>query len=74
MHEIVAGYAQWLATAPVPKLLVSAEPGAILNGRPLELCRAWPHQQEVTVPGIHFIQEDSGDQIGRAVADWMTGI
>lgn len=70
--ERVSAYAEWLAGAPVPKLLVAAEPGAILVGDALKTCRAWPEQQEITVPGIHFIQEDHGEQIGRAIADWVS--
>jgi haloalkane dehalogenase len=69
--EIVKGYGEWLATSPVPKLFVNAEPGAILTGVPREFCRTWPNQTEVTVPGVHFIQEDSGEEIGKAVASWM---
>jgi len=69
--EIVRRYAAWLAESEVPKLFVNAEPGAILTGRVREQCRRWPQQTEVTVPGSHFIQEDSGEQIGRAVADWL---
>jgi len=68
---IVAGYSQWMAANDVPKLFVNAEPGAILIGRPREFCRSWTNQTEVTVAGSHFIQEDSGPAIGRAVADWM---
>lgn len=68
---IVASYAEWLASAPVPKLFVNAEPGAILIGAPREFCRTWPNQTEVTVPGSHFVQEDSGDAIGKAIAAWM---
>ena len=60
-----------VAAAPVPKLFVNAEPGAILIGAQREFCRAWPNQQEVTVAGNHFLQEDSPDEIGRAVADWV---
>jgi len=71
VHEIVSGYSRWLATSDLPKLFVNADPGAILTGRQRELCRTWPGQDEVTVPGIHFIQEDSGDAIGRAVAAWL---
>jgi haloalkane dehalogenase len=67
---IVEGYGEWLVTSPVPKLFVNAEPGAILTGVQREFCRTWPNQTEVTVPGIHFIQEDSGEQIGKAVASW----
>jgi haloalkane dehalogenase len=50
---------------------VNAEPGAILTGRQRDVCRSWPNQAEITVPGIHFIQEDSGDQIGAAIASWL---
>jgi haloalkane dehalogenase len=69
--EIVSAYADWLATSDVPKLLVVAEPGAILTGAPLDFCRRWPNQDEVTVAGNHFVQEDSPDEIGEAIADWM---
>jgi haloalkane dehalogenase len=72
--EIVRGYGEWLAQSDLPKLFVNAEPGAILRGRPREFCRGWPNQQEVTVKGSHFIQEDSPDEIGQAVAEWLRGI
>ena len=70
--QIAADYAQWMAENEIPKLFVNADPGAILIGAPREFCRSWKNQTEVTVPGSHFIQEDSGAAIGRAVADWMT--
>ncbi|HEY5109658.1 MAG TPA: haloalkane dehalogenase [Acidimicrobiales bacterium] len=69
--EIVQDYADWLASSEVPKLFVNAEPGSILVGRQREFCRSWPNQHEVTVPGLHFIQEDSADPIGRALAAWL---
>jgi haloalkane dehalogenase len=68
---IVEDYGRWLASAPVPKLFVNAEPGAILFGAMRDLCRTWPNQDEVTVAGSHFIQEDSGPEIGEAIAKWM---
>jgi len=69
---IVAEYAEWLAGPDSPpKLFFDAEPGAILTGRQRERCRAWPNQREIAVPGIHFVPEDSGAAIGRAVASWM---
>jgi haloalkane dehalogenase len=68
---IVADYAAWLATSEIPKLLVVAEPGAILTGALLEFCRHWPNQHEVTVSGNHFLQEDSPDEIGAAIATWL---
>ena len=38
---------------------------------PGSFCRSWPNQTEVTVKGIHFVQEDSVDDIGKAVAEWL---
>ncbi|HVV23537.1 MAG TPA: haloalkane dehalogenase [Pseudonocardiaceae bacterium] len=72
--RIVEEYGQWLATSPVPKLFVNAEPGAILTGAQREFCRTWRNQTEVTVPGVHFVQEDSPDLIGAAVADFVRGL
>ena len=71
---IAADYAAWLATSDLPKLFVNAEPGAILTGAQRELCRRWPNQTEVTVAGSHFVQEDSPDEIGAAIADWLRGM
>jgi len=68
---IAEGYSQWLASSDLPKLFINADPGSILVGEQREFCRAWPNQTEVTVPGLHFIQEDSPDQIGEAVADFV---
>jgi haloalkane dehalogenase len=70
--EIVTAYADWLVTSNLPKLFLKAEPGGILaGGAVLDLARRLPAQTEVTVRGIHFVQEDSPDEIGRAVAGWM---
>src|SRR5262249_44719970 len=70
--EIVTAYADWLATSNVPKLFLKAEPGGILTGGAvLDLARSFPAQTEVTVRGVHFVQEDSPDEIGHAVASWM---
>ena len=67
--RVVEDYAAWLAASEVPKLFINADPGSILTGRQREVCRAWPNQSEVTVKGLHFLQEDSPDEIGQAVAD-----
>ncbi len=68
---VVEDYGRWLSTSDVPKLFVNADPGAILVGRQREYCRTWRNQTEVTVPGVHFIQEDSGTEIGEAIATWL---
>lgn len=72
VHEIVADYAQWLAgdDSP-PKLFINADPGSILTGAQREFVRTWPNQREVTVPGIHFLTEDSGPEIGAHIAAWL---
>jgi haloalkane dehalogenase len=71
---IVEEYGAWLSRSALPKLFINAEPGAILIGAQREFCRAWPNQREVTVRGSHFIQEDSPDEIGAAIADWHRGL
>ena len=68
---IVADYAEWLQHSDIPKLFINAEPGAILTGRQREFCRNFPNQTEVTVPGIHFIQEDSPGEIATALREWL---
>ena len=68
---IVDDSSRWLSTSSLPKLFVNADPGAILVGEQREFCRTWPNQTEVTVAGIHFIQEDSADEIGLFLRRWM---
>ena len=71
VHRYVTRY---LSTDDVPKLLIAANPGAILNGPQLELARSWPNTTEVSVEGIHFVQEDSPTAIGTAISEWYQGI
>ena len=54
----------------MPKLFVNANPGTIPIGAQREFCRGWLNQTEITVAGRHFIQEDSPDEIGAAIANW----
>jgi|TARA_B110000438_G_C15819544_1_gene653700 haloalkane dehalogenase len=72
--EIAQSYADWLVQCDVPKLFINADPGAILTGPQRDFCRTWPNQNEVTVKGNHFLQEDSPDEIGQAIAEWRSGI
>ncbi|MCH8264654.1 MAG: SDR family NAD(P)-dependent oxidoreductase, partial [Proteobacteria bacterium] len=72
--ELVQSYADWLSQCDVPKLFINAEPGAILIGKQRDFCRSWPNQKEVTVAGNHFLQEDSPDEIGQAIAQWRQQI
>lgn len=74
VHRAVQEYADFLSKSPLPKLFVNADPGAILTGHARAFCRTWPNQEEVTVKGNHFIQEDSPHEIGEAVAAWRRRI
>ena len=69
--EIARAYADWLVRSPVPKLFVNGDPGFLATGAVRDFCRTLPNQQEVTVKGTHFLQEDSPDEIGRAVAAFV---
>ncbi len=73
VHEIVSSYAAWLPGTEFPKLFVNAEPGALMRGGVRDFVRSWRNVTEVTVPGVHFIQEDSPDEIGAALKDWISG-
>jgi haloalkane dehalogenase len=68
---IIQDYADWLSMSPLPKLFINAQPGSILVGAQRDFCRTWPNQIEVTVAGDHFIQEDSPDEIGQAISQWL---
>jgi haloalkane dehalogenase len=72
VHGIVSDYAKWMSENQLPKLFINAEPGRILFGSAREFCRTWKNQTEVTVAGIHYIQEDSGPEIGQAIASWLS--
>ena len=72
--RVATDYGRWLADSRIPKLFINAEPGAVLTGRHREFCRTWPNQTEVTVEGIHFIQEDSPEQIGEALAAFVHSV
>jgi haloalkane dehalogenase len=70
----VKEYGEWLSHSDVPKLFIKGEPGALIRGRALDFVRTWPNQTEVAVPGVHFIQEDSADEIGAAVASFVRAV
>ena len=74
MVELVDAYAHFMASTDIPKLFINADPGSILVGKQREFCRSWPNQTEVTVKGLHFVQEDSPIEIGQAVAAWHAGL
>jgi len=74
MVALVEAYGAFMAASSIPKLFINADPGSILVGKQREFCRSWPNQTEVTVKGLHFVQEDSPAEIGQAVAAWHAAL
>jgi haloalkane dehalogenase len=72
--KIVSEYSDWMSKNNMPKLFINAEPGAIIQGSVRDFCRTWNNQSEITVKGIHFIQEDSPNEIGSAIQEWYEKI
>ena len=70
--EVVKNYSEWLSSSDLPKLFINADPGSILIGSQREFCRSWPNQTEVTVKGLHFLQEDSPNEIGKAISSFVS--
>ena len=69
--KVVNNYSKFFMKNDIPKLFINADPGAILIGKQREFCRSWPNQSEITVPGSHFIQEDSPELIGEGILNWL---
>ena len=72
--NIVKDYSLWMSINEIPKLFINANPGSILKGEQRDFCRKWKNQEEVTVKGSHFIQEDSPKDIGQAISSWFQKI
>jgi haloalkane dehalogenase len=71
---IVEDYARFLSTSPIPKLFIDAEPGGFLIGAQREFCRAWPNQEQVTIKGAHFLQEEAPDEVGEVIAKYIAKV
>jgi haloalkane dehalogenase len=74
VHDRIANYSTWLKKAPLPKLFIDAEPGVFITGRLRRLASSFPNQHHVVVRGLHFVQEESPDEIGRSIAKWIERI
>jgi haloalkane dehalogenase len=74
VHDRIAAYSAWLKTASLPKLFIDAEPGVFITGQIRRLAISFPNQHRVVVGGLHFVQEDSPDEVGRAITAWLERI
>ncbi|XP_002127127.2 haloalkane dehalogenase-like [Ciona intestinalis] len=69
--EIAKNYNKYLSTSEsLPKLFVNAEPGFFSTWIKQKV-QDWPNQQEVTVSGLHFVQEDSPEVIGKEIRSFL---
>lgn len=67
----VDAYGAYMRDADMPKLFIAGNPGMIMNGSPGEFARSWKNTTEASVKGLHFLQEDSPDEIAVAVKNWL---
>jgi hypothetical protein len=67
--DMVSVYSKWMSENEIPKMFINGDPGPILHGARREFCRGRKNQDEVTVR--HFLQEDSGAEIGRSIRSWL---
>lgn len=66
--------AEFHKESDIPKLFINADPGSILIGDQREFARSWKNQTEITVKGNHFIQEDSSEEIGAALRNFVKSL
>ena len=66
--------AEFHKESDIPKLFINADPGSILIGDQREFARSWKNQTEITVKGNHFIQEDSSEEIGAALRNFVESL
>jgi haloalkane dehalogenase len=71
---IVEDYARFFSTSAIPKLFIDAEPGGFLIGAQREFCRAWPNQEQITIKGAHFLQEEAPDEVGELIAKFIAKV
>ncbi|MGQ0622337.1 MAG: haloalkane dehalogenase [Panacagrimonas sp.] len=66
-------YMDWLSSTSVPKLLFWATPGILVTPEQvLRYRQAWTNLTCIDVgPGLHYLQEDHPDLIGRSIAEWI---
>lgn len=69
--QIASDYAKWMAGNDIPKLFIDAKPGSILTGKARDFALSFKNQTVVEAAGYHFLQEDSPDEIGQALSDWL---
>ena len=72
--QTVDAYGAFMKNADFPKLFIAGEPGMIMNGSMADFARSWKNSSDASVKGLHFLQEDSPDEIAAAVKSWLQGM
>jgi haloalkane dehalogenase len=72
VHATLQANAEFLSKSEIPKLYINVEPGLAMTDRERAFARTFPNQTEVTVRGLHYAQEDSPDEIGAALAVFVS--
>ena len=71
VYKAATEWNAWLASeASLPKLHIDAEPGFFAPAI-RKAVKDWPNQRTVKAKGSHFVQEDSPEVIGKAVAEFL---
>jgi haloalkane dehalogenase len=71
--NIIETYGAWLASSDIPKLFIEAIPGAMFESH-RAFAKTWPNQTHIKIRGSHFVQEDSPDETGAAIATWLQNL
>jgi haloalkane dehalogenase len=73
VHRIVTNYNKWLQKTELPKILFYANPGGLINASVVEWSKANLKNLETVDlgQGIHYLQEDHPQAIGKALAKWI---
>jgi len=70
--EIIEAGTRWLGEHPMPKLLLTFEPGVLITEGAAAWCGERMKNLEIRKigPGLHYVQEDHPLAIAEAVRDW----
>lgn len=74
-HEVFTKNIAFMESTPLPKLFISANPGALLAAKAQKtiICN-WPNLKDAEVSGRHFIQETSPENISKAIIEWIKNL
>lgn len=74
VYDIAVANNHWLLESTIPKLMFHVDPGAIIPMAQAEYLQSHLHNLETVFlgQGGHFVQEEYPDEIGAALAEWLS--